>query len=350
MENTDLKLSDFDYELPQDLIAQYPAAARDRSRLLVLNRDNGNIQHKVFKDIASFFNKGDIVVLNNTKVFKARLLGRRENFTGVVEILLEHRIEDKLYEALCRPSRKLKIGTKLLFGEGKLKAQVVGEKGEYKVIRFFTDEDFYELLDEFGKLPLPSYIKREPGKEDEERYQTVFAKEIGAIAAPTAGLHFTDEVIDELTKKGVLVEYLTLHVGYGTFKPVKTENISGHKMHREYYDISKSTATRINTAKAKGNRIIAVGTTVCRALEASTFLRNTQCLIRSTQDWTDIFIYPGYDFKITDVLLTNFHLPKTTLLMLVSAFAGYKKILDAYKEAVKEKYRFFSYGDCMLIL
>lgn len=345
-----LKLSDFDYDLPQNLIAQYPIPERDSSRLLVLDKKDGNIQHKSFKDIGSFLNKGDIIVLNNTKVFKARLFGKRVNFTGLVEVLLERRLEHKLYEALCRPSRKLKIGTKLLFSGDRLKAEVVAERGQYKVIKFFTEEDFCKVLDDIGRLPLPPYIKREPDKNDEERYQTIFAKETGAIAAPTAGLHFTDNVINGLKADGVIVEYITLHIGYGTFSPVKTEDLSMHKMHKEYYEISKETADKINSAKARGSRVIAVGTTVCRALESSAILRHTTYDTRHMKSWTNLFIYHDYSFKITDALLTNFHLPKTTLLMLVSAFARRELILKAYKEAIKEKYRFFSYGDCMLVI
>lgn len=345
-----MKLTDFDYNLPKGLIAQHPLSSRDASKLLVLHRNNGIIKHHTFKDLPQFLNRGDVLVINDTKVFKGRLFGKREGLDGKVEVLLTERREENLYAGLCRPSRKLKEGTRIIFGNGRLEAEVTKQNGDFKLIRFKTKDNLYKILEEIGRVPLPPYIKRESDREDELRYQTVYAKNIGAIAAPTAGLHFTEELIDELRGRGVDIVSVTLHVGHATFKPVKEEDITKHKMHKEYYQIPKETADKINAAKKNGGRVIAVGTTTCRALESAVMQHAICNMLQATQAETDIFIYPGFKFKIADALLTNFHLPRTSLLMLVSAFAGRNNILHAYCEAIERRYRFYSYGDAMLIL
>ncbi|NQT89651.1 MAG: tRNA preQ1(34) S-adenosylmethionine ribosyltransferase-isomerase QueA [Candidatus Omnitrophica bacterium] len=345
-----MRLSDFDYDLPRELIAQHPLPERDASKLLVLHRDSGRLKDSSFKEVLTFFKKGDLLVLNDTKVFKARLLGNREGLEGKVEVLLSDRREDDLYAALCKPSRKLKQGTTVVFGDGLLKAEIIGIEGEFRLLRFKAEGDLTGLLEKIGRVPLPPYIKRDVAAEDENRYQTVYAKNTGAIAAPTAGLHFTDDLINAIKAKGVDIAYITLHVGYATFKPVTEEDISKHKMHKEYYSISGEAAGKVNNAKRNNNRVIAVGTTACRALEASAKEEAAGCELKAESCKTDLFIYPGYKFKITDALLTNFHLPHTTLLMLVSAFAGREHILRAYQKAIDLRYRFYSYGDAMLVL
>jgi S-adenosylmethionine:tRNA ribosyltransferase-isomerase len=355
-----MRLSDFDYTLPPELIAQYPLKKRDISRLLVLDRQTGEIKHCVFKDIVNFLNSHDLLVLNDTKVFKARIFGRRDGFKGKIEILICNKLKNNIYEVLARPCKKLSIGTKVIFNDKRLNAEVLGRDNDYLRMRFNVNGSLYSILDEIGTVPLPPYIKRSAEEDDAPRYQTVYAKHEGAIAAPTAGLHFTKNIISWLREGHVNIAPITLHVGYGTFKPVQEDDITKHNMHKEYYAIPDITASLVNKAKASDKKVIAVGTTVCRALETAAIKRNTfscqgqnlqaQYGISYKKDFTNIFIYPGYDFKIVDMLLTNFHLPKTTLLMLVSAFAGRENILSAYQEAIRHRYRFFSYGDAMLIV
>ncbi len=339
-----MKTSDFNYELPKELIAQVPIKQRDMSRLLVLDKSSGKIEHKRFHDIIEYLNKGDTLVLNDTKVIPARIFGHRENIDETIEVLLVKDYGNDKWEVLAKPGRKLKIGTFIVFSD-RLKAKVVDilEEGE-RVIEFKYNGIFNEILDEIGIMPLPPYITEK--LEDKDRYQTVYSKISGSAAAPTAGLHFTKELLKQIEEKGVNVVYVTLHVGIGTFRPVKVENISEHKMHSEYYEISEETARIINETKKRGNKIICVGTTSCRTLESAS---NNDGTVRAEKRETDIFIYPGYKFKIVDHLITNFHLPESTLIMLVSALAGKDNIMNAYKEAVKEKYRFFSFGDAMYI-
>jgi S-adenosylmethionine:tRNA ribosyltransferase-isomerase len=345
-----MKLSDFDYNLPPGLIAQYPSRKRDESRLLVLCRKSGKIKHSVFKNLPEFLSPKDVMVLNDTKVFKARIFGKRDGFEGKIDILISHKLKDNIYNVLAKPSKKLLKGTRIIFDDKRLTAQVVSRENGYIQMCFNVNGNLYNLLNEIGRAPLPPYIKRDADQYDELRYQTVYAKNTGAIAAPTAGLHFTESVMNRIKGKGVDMAYLTLHVGYGTFKPVGEEDITRHIMHKEHYEIKGKTIGLVNNAKEFGNKVIAVGTTVCRALESASFKQNTIYEIRNTKSSTGLFVYPGYSFKIIDMLLTNFHLPKTTLLMLVSAFAGRENILKAYEEAIREKYRFFSYGDAMLIV
>lgn len=344
-----MKLADFDYKLPKELIAQYPLPKRDTSRLLVLRRKSGKVEHHTFKDIFLFLKRGDLLVLNDTKVFKARLLGNRQaGHEGKMEALLVEKKSDNLYAALCKPYRKFKEGTKIIFGNGRLRAEVAGEEDNFKLLRFYTNGNIYKILQKIGNVPLPPYIKRDPQKEDEKRYQTIYAKTTGAIAAPTAGLHFTKRLISKIKREGIDIAYITLHVGYATFKPVKEEQINRHKMHKEYFEISKNSADKINRAKDKGGRIIAVGTTACRALESAAL--KTAGVTECAGQATDLFIYPGFNFKVTDGLITNFHLPRTTLFMLVCAFAGKDNIAKAYSEAIEKQYRFYSYGDATLII
>ena len=339
-----MKVSDFYYDLPEELIAQTPIEKRDESRLMVLNRKNETIEHKTFKDIIDYLQPGDVLVRNNTKVLPARLYGRKE--TGAhVEFLLLNNIEGDIWECIVRPGNKLHIGTKVIFGEGLLKANILDiMPGGTRKVEFEYEGIFNEILDKIGLMPLPPYIHEELKEKD--RYQTVYAKNEGSAAAPTAGLHFTDELIEKLEKKGIIIANVTLHVGIGTFRPVKEETVEAHEMHTEHYYIKKEDADKINSAKEKGKRVIAVGTTSCRVLES---IANENGRVEETEGDTKIFIYPGYKFKILDGLITNFHLPQSTLLMLVSALAGKDYIMKAYKEAVKEKYRFFSFGDAMFI-
>ncbi len=340
-----MKTEDFDYYLPEDLIAQTPLTKRDTSRMLVLDKETGAIEHKHFNNIIDYLHDGDVLVLNDTKVIPARLLGIKEETNAVIEVLMLKETEENTWECLSKPAKRIKIGTIVDFGEGKLKAQCtgIGEEG-IRIFKFIFTGIFYEILDSLGEMPLPPYIHEK--LEDKDRYQTVYAKNIGSAAAPTAGLHFTLDLLKEIKEKGVKVEYVTLHVGLGTFRPVSVEDINNHKMHSEYYTMSKETADVLNNAKASGNRVISVGTTSTRTLET---IMNLYGTFKECSGWTEIFIYPGYTFKAVDCLITNFHLPKSTLVMLVSALAGREHILNAYKEAVEEKYRFFSFGDCMFI-
>ncbi|HHY82330.1 MAG TPA: tRNA preQ1(34) S-adenosylmethionine ribosyltransferase-isomerase QueA [Clostridiales bacterium] len=340
-----MKVSDFDYELPEELIAQTPLEKRDESRLLVYHRKSKVIEHRVFKEIGEYLYPGDCLVINDTKVIPARLLGNREDTGGKIEFVLLNREEGDTWRVLVKPGRRAQIGTRFVFGDGLLKAEVLSKTEEGgRIVRFFFDGVFEEVLDRVGIMPLPPYIHEE--LKDKNRYQTVYARYEGSAAAPTAGLHFTPELLKQLEDKGVIIARVTLHVGLGTFRPVKAENIEEHKMHEEVYDVSQEAADCINGARKAGNRIIAVGTTSLRTLES---IADESGVIHSGKGETGIFIYPGYRFKVTDALITNFHLPKSTLLMLVSALAGREEILKVYEEAISERYRFFSFGDAMFI-
>lgn len=340
-----MNLHDFYYELPEELIAQDPLEDRSSSRLMVLDRKSKKIEHKVFKDITGLLRPGDCLVLNNTKVIPARLFGTKEGMTSEVEVLLLKRTEKDIWECLVRPGKKCRPGALLSFGDGLLKGEIldIGDDGN-RHIKFTYEGIFEEILDKLGQMPLPPYIKHK--LKDKNRYQTVYAKYDGSAAAPTAGLHFTPELLKEIEEKGVNLAYVTLHVGLGTFRPVKVENILDHHMHSEFYQITKEAADTINETKRRGGRVICVGTTSCRTIESAA---DESGRLSESSGWTDIFIYPGYKFKVLDALITNFHLPESTLLMLVSALAGREFILDAYKCAVEEKYRFFSFGDAMFI-
>ena len=340
-----MKTDDFDFELPEELIAQEPILKRDSSRLMVVDKKTGSISHHVFTDIVDLLNKGDVLVLNDTKVIPARLFGIKENTSAHIEVLLLNNIENNIWSCLVKPAKRVKEGTIISFGDGLLKAKCleVDDEGIRK-IEFKYNGIFMEILDKLGTMPLPPYIKTK--LKDKDRYQTVYAKNIGSAAAPTAGLHFTNELLEKIKNKGIIICYVTLHVGLGTFRPVKVEDVSKHKMHSEYYEMNEETANILNKAKEEGRRIISVGTTSVRVLETVMNKYNYFC---KCSGWTDIFIYPGYKFKAIDNLITNFHLPKSTLIMLVSALASREIILNAYKEAVKEKYRFFSFGDSMFI-
>ncbi|MDR1532142.1 MAG: tRNA preQ1(34) S-adenosylmethionine ribosyltransferase-isomerase QueA [Clostridiales bacterium] len=338
--------SDFSFELPPRLIAQHPAARRGDSRLLALDRRTGGMEHKAFNEIVEYFSPGDCLVLNNTRVIPARLIGRRERTGGPVELLLLKRLDEARWEVLARPGRKCLPGEMCVFGGGALTAVVEGiADGGCRIVRFSYDGVFEEILDHLGEIPLPPYIKET--LEDKSRYQTVYAARDGSSAAPTAGLHFTRELLGELKRRGVYTAELTLHIGLGTFRPVKSENILEHHMHAEYYEITESAASIINRAKNSGRKVTAVGTTSCRALESRA---GNNGLARPGSGWTDIFIYPGYEFKIVDRLVTNFHLPESTLIMLAAAMAGRENVLAAYRAAVEKEYKFFSFGDAMLIL
>ena len=340
-----MKTHDFWYDLPEELIAQTPLEQRDTSRLLVMDKKSGELQHKHFYDILDFLQPGDCLVMNDSRVLPARLLGHRPT-GGAVEVLLLRDLGNKQWECLCKPGRKMQVGSEVIFGAGELSATVteVKEDGN-RIVTFRYDGIFLEVLERLGKMPLPPYIKAE--LQDQERYQTVYSREVGSAAAPTAGLHFTNELLDRVREKGVQTAFVTLHVGLGTFRPVKAENVLEHHMHSELCMISKETAEILNETKRNGGRIICVGTTSCRTLES---LVRADGSFEEMSKWTDIFIYPGYQFKAMDGLITNFHLPESTLVMLVSAFAGREHVLDAYKEAVEKKYRFFSFGDAMCIL
>lgn len=340
-----METKDFDFYLPEELIAQTPLKDRDKSRLMVLDKKTGDIEHKHFYDIVDFLNQGDCLVLNNTRVLPARLIGEKEGTGGKIEFLLLKRIELDTWEALVKPGKKAKVGSRFTFGNGLLYTEVVGigEEGS-RIIKFEYNGVFEEILDQLGQMPLPPYITEK--LEDKERYQTVYSKNEGSAAAPTAGLHFTKELLDRIESKGVKIAYITLHVGLGTFRPVKVDKIEEHTMHSEFYIIDEETANIINDTKKQGNRVITVGTTSTRTLES---VADQAGMIKASSGWTDIFIYPGYKFKIVDNLITNFHLPESTLIMLVSALAGQEKTLNAYKTAVDEKYRFFSFGDAMFI-
>lgn len=344
---TNLKKSDFNYYLPEELIAQTPIEPRNASRMLVLSRHTGQITHDHFYNLCNYLKKGDTLVINDSRVLPARIYGEKADNGSFIEFLLLEQRENMVWEILCRPGKKAKIGTKFVFGSGKLEAEIIDvlEDGN-RVARFSCDGSIYTVLDEIGQMPLPPYITEK--LENKERYQTVYSNEIGSAAAPTAGLHFTTEQLEDLKSRGINVAKVTLHVGLGTFRPVKEDRVLDHKMHTEHYVLPEETARIINQTKSSGGRVIAVGTTSCRTLE-SVASRNDGKIVPSEGD-TDIFIYPGYEFKALDGLITNFHLPESTLIMLVSAFAGYENTMNAYKTAVDERYRFFSFGDCCLIL
>lgn len=340
-----MTIDEFDYELDEKLIAQTPLEKRDTSKLMVLDKKNGSIEHKHFPDILDYLEKGDTLVLNDTKVLPARLIGEKEQTKAVIELLLLHNISDNNWECLVKPARRVKKGTVVSFGNGKLKAKCLEEKDEgIRIFTFLYNGVFLEILDELGTMPLPPYIHEK--LQDQSRYQTIYAKEIGSAAAPTAGLHFTKELLEKIQQKGVNIAYITLHVGLGTFRPVSVTKIEDHKMHSEYYHISQSVADLLNKTKKEKKKIIAVGTTSTRTLETVMAKYNE---FRECSGYTDIFIYPPYKFKAISALITNFHLPKSTLLMLVSAFSSKEYILNAYQEAIKNNYRFFSFGDAMLI-
>ena len=339
-----MKTEDFDYELPEYLIAQTPLEKRDSSRLLVLDKETGNIEHKHFNNIIDYLNPGDVLVLNDTKVIPARIIGTKVDTNAVIELLMLKDKGNDIWEVLSKPAKRIKIGTVVKFSD-KLSAECIGlgEEG-IREFKFIYDGILLEILDELGEMPLPPYIHEKLKEKD--RYNTIYAKNLGSAAAPTAGLHFTKELMNEIEKKGIKIEYITLHVGLGTFRPVNVENITEHKMHSEFYQMSKETAIELNKAKKEGRRIISVGTTSTRTLES---IMNLYGEFKECSGWTDIFIYPGYEFKAINALITNFHLPKSTLIMLVSALAGRDKIMEAYKEAVRKEYRFFSFGDSMFI-
>lgn len=341
-----MKTSDFYFDLPQELIAQDPLQDRSSSRLLVLNRETGEREHRIFKDIIEYLNPGDCLVVNNTKVIPARLFGTKVGTEAKIEILLLKRRENDVWETLVKPGKKAKPGTKISFGEGLLMGEVldVVEEGN-RLIQFTYEGIFEEILDQLGQMPLPPYITHQ--LQDKNRYQTVYAKHDGSAAAPTAGLHFTPELLEAIQKKGVKIAHVTLHVGLGTFRPVKVEDVTNHHMHSEFYMVEEDQAALINETKANGGKVISVGTTSCRTLESAT---DENGILHAGSGWTEIFIYPGYQFKLIDRLITNFHLPESTLLMLVSALAGKDNIMAAYEEAVKERYRFFSFGDAMFII
>ena len=348
-----MKITDFDYNLPEELIAQKPADKRDSSRLLVVHRDSGKIEHKHFYDIINYLNPGDLMVLNNSKVLPARLFGEKEGTGAKVEFLLIKRIEGDRWETMVRPGRRLKPGDSVMFCQSPLlRADIVdyGADGT-RIVEFEYEGIFMERLEEVGSMPLPPYIERSSEEDDKDRYQTVYCKDEGSVAAPTAGLHFTEELLAKAQEKGVELAYVTLHVGIGTFRPVKVERVEDHSMHFEEYHISEESARAINRAKAEGRRIISVGTTSTRTVESAAYYDEERgCMqVKEGSGSTGIFIYPGYEFKIIDSLITNFHLPKSTLLMLISALYDREKILDVYEEAIREIYRFFSYGDAMFI-
>ncbi|MBF7016929.1 tRNA preQ1(34) S-adenosylmethionine ribosyltransferase-isomerase QueA [Staphylococcus durrellii] len=341
-----MDIEDFDYYLPEELIAQTPLKDRDQSRLLVLGKNNGNIEHRHFKDVIDYFEQGDTLVLNDTRVMPARLFGIKEETGAKVEMLMLTQLEGNDWEVLLKPAKRIQLGDKLNFGEGKIIAECVETLNQGgRIMRLHFDGILQERLDELGEMPLPPYIKER--LDDPERYQTVYANEIGSAAAPTAGLHFTDELLTKIKQKGVNVAFITLHVGLGTFRPVSVENIDEHEMHSEYYQMTQETADLLNVTKANCGRIISVGTTTTRTLET---IRQHNTKFVAESGWTDIFIYPGFKFKGVDGLITNFHLPKSTLVMLVSAFSTRDNILNAYNQAVLERYRFFSFGDAMLII
>lgn len=340
-----MKTSDFFYELPQEQIAQTPIEPRDHSRLMVLHRDSDSIEHKHFYDIIDYLNEGDTLIVNDSRVIPARIYGYKEDTGAKIEFLLLRQLDGKRWETLVKPGKKAKPGTRFIFGDGLLTAEVieVADDGN-RIVELNSQENIYATLDKIGQMPLPPYITEK--LEDQERYQTVYSHELGSAAAPTAGLHFTNELLDKIRDKGINIGYVTLHVGLGTFRPVKVDDVTKHKMHSEHYEIPFETAELIKRTKASGKRVIAVGTTSCRTLESVA----AQGELRACDGFTDIFIYPGFEFKVLDGLITNFHLPESTLIMLVSAFYGYDKTMHAYDIAVKEKYRFFSFGDAMAIL
>ena len=341
-----MKTSDFFYDLPEELIAQDPLEDRTASRLLVLNRETGAVEHKIFSDVIDYLNEGDCLVINNTRVIPARLIGEKEGTGGKVEVLLLKRRANDVWETLVKPGKKLRPGARVTFGDGRLKAEIleIAEEGN-RLVRFYYEGIFEEILDSLGEMPLPPYITHK--LEDKEMYQTVYAKFDGSAAAPTAGLHFTKELLSKIEEKGIKIASITLHVGLGTFRPVKVDDVNNHHMHTEWYEVNAEAADIINETKRNGGRVICVGTTSCRTIES---VADENGYMKAKTGETDIFIYPGYKFKVMDGLITNFHLPESTLVMLVSAFAGKENVLAAYETAVKEKYRFFSFGDAMLLI
>lgn len=342
-----MKKSDFYYNLPESYIAQTPVEPRDHSRLMQIDRADGNISHRHFYNLCDILKKGDLLVVNDSRVLPARLYGEKEGTGSFIEFLLLEQKGDKLWEIICRPGKKAKPGARFSFGSGRLTAEVVEVKDDgNRIVQFECEGNFYTALEDVGQMPLPPYITEK--LEDKERYQTVYSREIGSAAAPTAGLHFTKEMMQKLEDMGVDIAYVTLHVGLGTFRPVKEDDVLNHKMHSEHYSLPEETAEKIRQTRANGGRVIAVGTTSCRTLESVATFNNGE--IKADEGYTDIFIYPGYEFKVLDGLVTNFHLPESTLIMLVSAFLGYKETMHAYEVAVEEKYRFFSFGDAMCII
>lgn len=341
-----MKTSDFFYDLPEELIAQTPVEPRNSSKLMILDKNSGEIQHKIFSELTDYLNENDCLVLNDTRVIPARIFGVKEETGAVVEFLLVAQKENDIWECLCKPGKRAKIGTKFSFGEGRLIGEIVdvNEEDGNRFVKFTCDDNIFSVLDEIGSMPLPPYIKEK--LKDNERYQTVYSKELGSAAAPTAGLHFTPEMLDKIKQKGVKIAYVTLHVGLGTFRPVKVDDVTKHHMHTEHYIMPQETADIINETKNNGGRVISVGTTSCRTLES--VAAKNGCICKDEGD-TSIFIYPGFEYKCIDALITNFHLPESTLIMLVSAFAGFDHVMNAYNTAVKEKYRFFSFGDSMFI-
>ena len=341
-----MKTSDFFYDLPEELIAQDPLEDRAASRLLVLNRETGAIEHKIFSDVIDYLNEGDCLVINNTRVIPARLIGEKEGTGGKVEVLLLKRRANDVWETLVKPGKKLRPGARVTFGDGRLKAEIleIAEEGN-RLVRFYYEGIFEEILDSLGEMPLPPYITHK--LEDKEMYQTVYAKYDGSAAAPTAGLHFTKELLNKIEEKGIKIASITLHVGLGTFRPVKVDDVNNHHMHTEWYEVNAEAADIINETKRNGGRVICVGTTSCRTIES---VADENGYMKAKTGETDIFIYPGYKFKVMDGLITNFHLPESTLVMLVSAFAGKENVLAAYETAVKERYRFFSFGDAMILI
>ena len=341
-----MKTSDFFYELPEELIAQDPLEDRTASRLLVLDRKTDKLEHKIFGDVINYLNPGDCLVINNTRVIPARLIGEKEGTGGKVEILLLKRRENDIWESLVKPGKKLRPGARVIFGDGRLKAEIleIAEEGN-RLVKFYYEGIFEEILDSLGEMPLPPYITHK--LEDKEMYQTVYAKIDGSAAAPTAGLHFTNGLLEKIRQKGIRIASITLHVGLGTFRPVKVEDVNNHHMHTEWYEVNNEAADIINETKKNGGRVICVGTTSCRTIES---VADENGFMSAKTGETDIFIYPGYKFKVMDGLITNFHLPESTLVMLVSAFAGKERVLSAYETAVKERYRFFSFGDAMILL
>ena len=341
-----MKTSDFYYDLPEELIAQDPLEDRTASKLLVLDRKTGAVKHKIFSDVIDYLNEGDCLVINNTRVIPARLIGEKEDTGGKVEVLLLKRRANDVWETLVKPGKKLKPGAKITFGDGRLRAEVleVVEEGN-RLVKFYYEGIFEEILDSLGEMPLPPYITHK--LEDKEMYQTVYAKFDGSAAAPTAGLHFTKELLNKIEEKGIKIASITLHVGLGTFRPVKVDDVNNHHMHTEWYEVNAEAAEIINETKRNGGRVICVGTTSCRTIES---VADENGYMKAKTGETDIFIYPGYKFKVMDGLITNFHLPESTLVMLVSAFAGKENVLSAYETAVKEKYRFFSFGDAMILI
>ena len=341
-----MKTSDFFYELPEELIAQDPLEDRTASRLLVLDRKTDKLEHKIFSDVTEYLNSGDCLVINNTRVIPARLIGEKEDTGGKVEILLLKRLGNDIWESLVKPGKKLRPGARVTFGDGRLKAEIleIAEEGN-RLVKFYYEGIFEEILDSLGEMPLPPYITHK--LEYKEMYQTVYAKFNGSAAAPTAGLHFTNELLEKIRHKGIRIASVTLHVGLGTFRPVKVEDVNSHHMHTEWYEVNTEAADIINETKKNGGRVICVGTTSCRTIES---VADENGLMSAKTGETDIFIYPGYKFKVMDGLITNFHLPESTLVMLVSAFAGKERVLSAYETAVKERYRFFSFGDAMILI